>query len=646
MKWLVRCAFVLATFVLMPCAHAATTTQGGACPSSANMDGGLYAAPTNCYYVDFVNGSDTNTGTDENHPFKHAVGMMGAGGNVPSGCSSGAGWIFRGGITWNYTIAPWYIGTNANCTGDSAGNDSYGGCTGSHCVYFGVDKTWYVGTAWTRPIFSWGDWSSTSPYTCYYDVAQAYLQPYPGFQPTNFFNLSYQTNIIVDNFEFTGMCSADQNSGPDGIPFANYISGSASSGYYTIENCYFHRAAWYLVQDLVNGNVGGDFAYAVSFGNSLSQPTYAHYTYNVVDWSDSGPTTTYTNGYGPNQPVWVGQATFGGVVYYDHSVAAYLGDATADQWGTVRDSLFFWASNAVNQNSPSVSCGGSSCAQHPHIANDSGCGSVGGSANAYWYNNVIDTAVYGQMWQPLINGGSCTFYIFNNVITNVTNVRNLNFGSTSNGITFQMFNNTLECGNDTNLALSGPTYPTGNGGTNVGAPPSETCGIWGGFTAAYLYNTHFITTGKPITCGQGSSAGSCTSFTTSAGTTVNANFTSIPGNPSDIVTQSQATANGQGYSYTQTYEFSPTSSSSATVGVGVNETALCNSMPDSGAAAACKLDTTYAVTYNKANHTAVCCARIPNARPATGPWDVGAYEYSAASTGAPQPPTGLIATVQ
>lgn len=613
--------FIFLIFVVAcPCTHAA----GGACPSTANMDGGLYAAPTNCYYVDFASGSDSNSGTTESAPFKHAVGMTGAGGNVPSGCSAGVGWIFKGGVTWDYTIAPWYIGAKANCTGSSSGNDSYGGCTGAGCIYFGVDHSWFTGGAWTRPKFSWGDWSNSSTPTCYYDAETG--GPGTGFQPTNFFNLTYQNDIIVDNFEFLGACSATKLSIK--YPFADYLSvgntGAGQGTNYTIENSYFHRAAW----NAAAPPYGGNWIYAGSFGNQAS----VHWTYNVVDFSDSGPTVSETNGHLPQDFEWVGEAVYGGVMYYDHSIAAYQTDASSNTWGTVRDSLFYWASNGSPANSNTEpGCPTGECATHPHIANDAGC-----TTNAYWYNNVIDTVAYGQMWQPAIaNGvGTCTFYVFNNVITNVVNgLRNLNFGSTSAGITFNMFNNTLECGPDTS-------------GTLGGGPPAGTCGAWGGFTGMNLYNTHFITSGSPIHCGQNGDAGACALFTDSAGTTINAIFTTILGSPADIVTQSQSATNGQGYSYTQTYEFSPTSSSGSTVGVGANKTSLCNAMPDANAAAACKRDTTYGVTYNKTNHTAVASTRATNARPSSGNWDVGAYEFSGASGNAPQPPSGLVANVQ
>jgi hypothetical protein len=649
MKRLVRYVLLLVFLFCAPRVHA----TGGTCPSTANMDGGLYAAPTNCYYVDFASGSDSNSGTTESAPFKHAAGMVGAGGNVPAGCSAGVGWIFKGGVTWDYTILPWYIGANANCTGDSAGNDSYGGCTGAHCVYFGVDHSWHTGSSWTRPIFSAGDWSNPSAPTCKYDV----FDSHSGFQPTNLFNLTYQSDIIVDNFEFTGMCSSHQDTYKD--PFANYLSAGNPSSYITVENSYFHRVAWYISQNGSTGlpnsttlNVGsaaGDFAYAASFGGA----TFAHWTYNVVDFSDSGPTPTSTNGFGPQYPVWVGQATFNsgggtGPLNYDHSVAAYMPDATANNWGQVHDSYFYQASNMANQNThssppcPSGVQATGGCGQHGHVANDGGC--VG---NAYWYNNVIDVAVFGQMWQPLIASGTCTFYVFNNVMTNVTGNRYLNFGSTSNGITFFMFNNTLECGDDSAYPVTGATYPLSDGGTFPGFPPSEVCGAWGQFTALSLYNMHFITSGHPITCGSTyGGAAPCPSFTDSATTVTNATFNTFPGSPSDLITQTQSIANGQGYAYARASAFAPTSSSGATVGAGVNKTGLCNSMPDPLAAAACRKDTTGAVTYNTINHTAVCCARTPNARPSSGAWDVGAYEFSGASGNAPQPPSGLVANVQ
>ena len=622
MKRLFCCVFLFAFLFCVPRAHAG----GGACPSTANMDGGLYAAPTNCYYVDFANGSDLNTGADEAHPLKHAVEMQGASGNVPTSCKPGDGWIFKGGVTWNYTIWPWYIGAGGGCSGSTSGNDSYGGCTGSSCVYFGIDKSWYTGSVWARPIFSGGDWSDPTVPTCNYDV----YGTHPGFQPTNLFNLSYQTDIIIDNFELAGMCTAAQHNYSE--PFGNFIeSGNGTGGTnFTFENLYIHRSVFSAVCG--STHYCGDFEYAAGFGNE----TTFHWTYNVVDFSDSGPTATYTQGHTPLDAVWTGEALYQGVSYVDHSVAAYMGDFSSNAWSTLRDNLILQASNESVQsvNDPAASgLPNPETRTHEHIANDSGCVRYG-----YIYDNVIDTVAAGQTWQQQYGtpNNPCTQYFFNNVVTNQQPGRLFNFGSTSAGITTFMFANTFECGVDT-------------GGNMAGSPPANTCGSWGSSTADYVYNDHFITdnTSKSgFVCGLIDASGPCPSFTDSLTTVTLAIFTSWPGgNPTDLVTQAQAAANGQGYSYTQTYQFSPTSASGATVGKGLNFTAFCNSMLDANASAACKMDTTYAVTYNVINRTAVCCSRVPDARPASGAWDVGAYQYSAASGSEPNAPTGLTATV-
>jgi len=628
MKRLVRYGFLVAFLVCAPRVNA-STTAGGACPSPANMDGGPsgggYAAPTNCYYVDFANGSDSNSGTDEAHPFKHAVGMMGAGGNVPTSCSAGVGWIFKGGVTWDYTIWPWYIGAGANCTGDSGGNDAYGGCTGSHCIYFGVDHSWYAGASWTRPILSGGDWANPPTNTvCNYDVDASH----PGFQPTNLWNLSYQSDIIIDNFELTAMCAATTTNYL--YPQSNFISSTNGSGgtNFTIENVYIHRSV-YPAACLPGGSVPnqcGVFEYGIGVGNE----TLLHITYCVFDFSDSGPTTTTTQGQGPLAAVWTAEAIYQGVTYIDHSVAAYMTDFSSNAWGTVRDNLLLQASNeAVFNTSPS---GHQNTNTHSHITNDSGC-----TTYNYWYNNVIDTVASGYVFaqQAGTPNNPCTAYMFNNILTNVNTGRVINFGSTSAGITTYLFNNTLECGDDT------------SGG--MGGPPNNTCGDWGSSAADYVYNNHFITQvgTSAFTCGQSDASGPCPSFTDSLTTVTNATFNQWPGGtPADLVTQTQAAANAQGYAYTQAYEFSPTSSNGATVGKGINEAALCNSLPDGSAAAACMTETTGGVTYNTTNHTAVCCAiSSPVARPSTGAWDVGAYQFSAASGSAPAPPSGLTATI-
>jgi hypothetical protein len=73
---------------------------------------------------------------------------------------------------------------------------------------------------------------------------------------------------------------------------------------------------------------------------------------------------------------------------------------------------------------------------------------------------------------------------------------------------------------------------------------------------------------------------------------------------------------------------------SSTVGAGVNETnTYCADMLASSdpvirqAGAACGKSTTLGCSYNKTNHTLSCPAQTPVARPGSGAWDSGAYEY-------------------
>jgi hypothetical protein len=96
------------------------------------------------YYV-AANGSDANNGTSKGTPFAHAPGMA-ACINICASTSPVAGdsIIFKGGDTWTNPSFTWTI--------------SWSGTPGNS-IYFGVDKTWYSGGSWVRPVF---DMQSTS----------------------------------------------------------------------------------------------------------------------------------------------------------------------------------------------------------------------------------------------------------------------------------------------------------------------------------------------------------------------------------------------------------------------------------------------------------------------------------------------------
>lgn len=107
-----------------------------------------------------------------------------------------------------------------------------------------------------------------------------------------------------------------------------------------------------------------------------------------------------------------------------------------------------------------------------------------------------------------------------------------------------------------------------------------------------------------------------------------------------VQSPSQATANSaphyDQYSSAASNLFSPTAASNSTVGAGTNLTSSWPSgFPTTDTTYACKVSTTFQV---------VCPARTPNARPATGAWDVGAYEFG--NTVMPAAPINLTGVVK
>jgi hypothetical protein len=125
-----------------------------------------------------------------------------------------------------------------------------------------------------------------------------------------------------------------------------------------------------------------------------------------------------------------------------------------------------------------------------------------------------------------------------------------------------------------------------------------------------------------------------------------------PCNFSTLVTElklsnSAATTNG----YTPVNGYAPTSGASPTVGAGTNERAYCSVLLASNdpfiqaAGTACQSGTTFAVAYDSVNHKVIAGpAQPPTTRPASGAWDVGAFQYSGTKIGGPNPPGGLSGT--
>ena len=110
---------------------------------------------------------------------------------------------------------------------------------------------------------------------------------------------------------------------------------------------------------------------------------------------------------------------------------------------------------------------------------------------------------------------------------------------------------------------------------------------------------------------------------------------------------SYSTATSQGY--TSANDFGPTASSNSTATAsGTNETSgycLDSVLHDATAEAACRMGTTGSCAYITSNHTLSCPNFAPNARPSSGTWNVGAYQYST-QTSSIQPPTNVTVAIQ
>jgi len=148
------------------------------------------------YYVDFQAGLDSNTGTSKSTPWKRCPGMTGFAGTYTH--SNGDQFIFKGGVTWTGN-APFI--TIANSGGSGAPD------------YYGVDQTWFVGGAWSRPKFDGN--------------------AYGGY----FFSGTNKSNLIFDNLEFTNI-----GDGPTGNR-AGYAIRLGGGSNIEVKNCLFDTMA-------------------------------------------------------------------------------------------------------------------------------------------------------------------------------------------------------------------------------------------------------------------------------------------------------------------------------------------------------------------------------------------------------------------
>lgn len=191
--------------------------------------------------------------------------------------------------------------------------------------------------------------------------------------------------------------------------------------------------------------------------------------------------------------------------------------------------------------------------------------------------------------------------------------------SCSGGMTFWMLGNT-GCSNCTSYAYNNVIYdngPDSDKGISIGSHPAQ------GTTGTYYIYNNTIESGGGFCIGNGeASPRSTTHYSNNhcinSSTICNGAGTTCVNDGNNLV-QTLAQASSTGYAANQSFAYSPTSASSPTVGTGIRHDSFC-----SGSMAALCSDSTYP-SYDKTNHKVVM--RTAVARPVSGPWDVGAYEY-------------------
>ena len=170
------------------------------------------------FYIDFSSGSDSNSGTSTNSSWKLAPGMTGFSGSYSH--QAGDRFIFKGGVTWDYTALPLKI--------------TIGG-TASNGDYYGVDKTWYTGSSWTRPIFDGGyavsniiDVGSNS-YITIDNMVLAHVTSTSNFGYGLIYGYSPSFLTIENSYLHGWRTSASSDDAHGGVIFTNYNSNSITT---------------------------------------------------------------------------------------------------------------------------------------------------------------------------------------------------------------------------------------------------------------------------------------------------------------------------------------------------------------------------------------------------------------------------------
>jgi len=463
------------------------------------------------------------------------------------------------------------------------------GGTASNPTYIGVDPGWYTGSSWSRPIFSGGgstgyDADSRSMLT---DVAH---------------NTSY---FVIDNIEFTGLYWSS-NCGSNAQDSCGYIASHSFTGSsnWEAKNLYVH--GW-------SHNSGsffdpGNYTPLIGLPITTTAGSQSSFHDNVIDGSDS------------SKDCCGGSAA---AIQYNN-YEAYL-DNMFFQQAQNNQVTIFHDNHIVHQTGTSGSNGVHSNCFHSFAMNGTATGGT-----LLVYNNYIDCKDAGtQAEGALFENNGTTNYIFNNIITlgQPSGLTTSSFGTGGAPNTFYAFNNTI----DTYDATSTPGSQCYNLGYNsIGTFADNFC---------VTNNNDSTSFGTYSFSGSYSLPSPTFSINCNTGRGTQSNF------GASQICAPIGSGDGTGnLNISEAYPFAPMdATASTTVGTGQNNSSYCTAVSAINAAAgtACLSDTTLGVAYNSTSHAVSWPYRAPVARPSSGAWTNGAYQYGQG----PVPPTGLQAAV-
>lgn len=548
----------------------------GACPVGVPVTG------NNCYFI-AASGSDSNSGTSESSPWLHAPGMPACSGKCASVIPKpGNGFVLRGGDTWHFgnsSAVPFTGGTWGMYTWwGTAGSNCQYEVSQTTCIYWGVDKNWYSGTSWKRPVLTGDNPTSTSLVSsCPYQVG------------------TYNTmaiaapNAIIDNFELTGMCSSNPSptSGADDTYIQYGGTGTNGTGMEFLENLYIH--GW--TATTTAGQTGNNQPGTILGGGLNGLSTFDHL---VIDGSDSNPGSW----------AW---ATFPSIYHMRDSMVRYTNQGVAAGWcHDIHDNIFehFYNHNAgAGSHTNILECNDDSNGTAPNQPQN--------TPNVF-YNNILrhDDSSYvgsGQVHLWFCPENVPEFW-FNNLVYDVVNANVWDYAgppiySCSGSGGQYMFNNTL-------VDVTQPCYVS-----NVNH---------GGQYLTVL-NEHLINSGFDGGTTACTGVSDSSNVALSDATAINQGYLQSSG----------GTINSDTCANESTKPCSPTTASGATVGAGKNHQNYCTMLASYAsetaishdAAIACQSGTSAGCSYDSVNHVMNCPAISSITRPSATAWDSGAYQF-------------------